>query len=67
MSDPFKIERMIIECFPKNIILAGKAAKWLLEHPYQKDAIVAYGEGEREISFYVRRNKASILIRQNHK
>jgi hypothetical protein len=64
--DPFKIERVIVEAMPEHLLLAGRAAKWLLDRPEQKDAILAYGEGAKEVAFYVKRNKASISVRQNH-
>jgi hypothetical protein len=66
MTDPFKIERIIIECVPENLVVAGRAARWLLDRPNHKDAIVAYGEGKNEVAFYVKRNKSSISVRQNH-
>ena len=67
MSDPFEMRRVILDCHPTNFILATRAAQWLLDQPNQKDAIVAYGEGKNEVAFYVRRNKESISIRENHK
>ena len=65
-KDPFEMRRVILDCHPDNFILATRAAKWLLARPEQKDAIVAYGEGEQEVNFYVKRNKESITIRENH-
>lgn len=58
-------ERIIFEGDPVNLYFAGRAAKWLLERPVQKDAILAYGEGTQEVVFYVKRNKASILVYQD--
>lgn len=66
MTDPFDMRRVILDCHPDNFILATRAAKWLLERPGQKDAILAYGEGESEVTFYAKRNKESITIRENH-
>lgn len=57
-------QRMIFDVQPDNLITAGRAARWLLERPEQVDAILAYGEGKNEVSFYVRRNRASISIRE---
>ena len=58
-------ERIIFEGDPDNLVLASRAAKWLLTRPAQKDAILAYGEGPQEVVFYVKRNKASILVYQD--
>lgn len=58
-------ERIIFEGEPDNLVIAARAAKWLLARPNQKDAIVAYGEGPQEVVFYVKRNKASILVYQD--
>lgn len=58
--------RMIFECEPDNLILAQCAARWLLDRSHQRDAIIAYGQGTAgEVVFYVRRNKASILVKQD--
>jgi len=65
-KDPFEMRRMIFDCHPDNLILATRAAKWLLERLAQKDALVAYGDGSGEVTFYVKRNKDSISIRENH-
>jgi hypothetical protein len=65
-SDPFEMRRVILDCHPDNFVLATRAAKWLLDRPAQKDAIVAYGEGGQEVAFYVKRNKESISIREDH-
>jgi hypothetical protein len=47
-----------------DMILAIRAAKWLLAQDLgQKDAILAYGKGDDEKSFYVKRNKSSITVR----
>lgn len=66
MSDPFEMRKVILDCHPDNFIQATRAAKWLLERPIQKDAVVAYGEGTNKVAFYVRRNKESISIREIH-
>ena len=66
MSDPFEMRKIIFDCHPDNLVTATRAAKWLLERPDQKDAIVAYGEGKNKVVFYVKRNKESISIRENH-
>lgn len=58
-------ERIIFEGEPDNLIIAARAAKWLLARPTQRDAIVAYGEGSQEVVFYVKRNKASISVLQD--
>ena len=50
---------------PDDFILAIRAARWLLERPNQKDAILAYGEGVTT-DFYVRRNKTSITVRKTY-
>ena len=65
-KDPFEMRRVIFECHPDNLVTAVRAARWLMERPEHKDAILAYGEGKSEVSFYVKRNKESISIRENH-
>lgn len=67
MSDPFEMRKIIFNCHPDNLTTATRAAKWLLARPEQKDAIMAYGEGKNEVAFYVKRNKESITIWENHK
>jgi hypothetical protein len=60
--------RLIVNADPEVFTLAIRAAKWLLDQPYsQKDAIIAYGENEPTIDFYVRRNKASISVTQTRR
>jgi len=51
---------------PDDFILATRAAKWLLER-FQKDAVIAYGEGGETKDFYVCRNKRSITVRPTYK
>lgn len=65
MKDPFDMRRVIFECHPDNLVTATRAARWLLERPDQKDAVLSYGEGENVVDFYVKRNKESISIREN--
>ena len=57
--------RIIFEVEPDNLVIAARAAKWILARPTQKDGILAYGEGPQEVVFYVKRNKASILVYQD--
>ena len=57
--------RFIFVCDYGNLILAQRAAKFMVDRPQQKDAVVAYGEGKDQIHFYARRNKASITVRQD--
>ena len=47
---------------PDDLIFGIRAARWLHER-FQKDAIIAYGEGNETKDFYVRRNKKSITVR----
>lgn len=47
---------------PDDFVLATRAARWLMER-FQKDAIIAYGEGTSTKDFYVCRNKRSITVR----
>lgn len=47
---------------PDDFVLAVRAAKWLMGQ-FRKDAVLAYGEGDKTKDFYVRRNKASITVR----
>jgi hypothetical protein len=55
---------IFLDVEPDDMILAVRAAKWLLERS-NKDAILAYGEGDdKDLKhFYARRNKASITVR----
>lgn len=53
-------QKFIFVCHPDNLILAQRAAKWLLERPAQDDAVIAYGEGLAETTFYI------MLIRLTH-
>jgi hypothetical protein len=58
--------KFILVCEADNLILAGRAAKFLLTRPdYVGDAVLAYGEGTQQVVFYARRNKASITVRQD--
>ena len=65
-KDPFEMRKVILDCHPDNMVTAVRAARWLLERPDQKDAVITYGEGKSEVAFYVKRNKESISIRENH-
>jgi hypothetical protein len=50
---------------PDDWMLAIRAARWLLDRPDTKDAILAYGEGSGVIHlthFYAKRNKSSITV-----
>lgn len=47
---------------PDDLILGIRAARWLLDR-FQKDAVIAYGEGKDRKDFYVKRNRASITVR----
>ena len=58
------LQRVIFECRDGNHILACRAANWLRSRPQNKDAIVAYGEGASEVTFYVKKNKSSISVRE---
>jgi hypothetical protein len=59
-------QKFIITCDPDNLILAARAAKFMLTRPaYIGDAVLTYGEGAAEVVFYARRNKASISVRQD--
>mgnify|MGYP001616136585 CR=1 FL=1 len=55
---------IFLDVEPDNLMLATRAARWLLGKPDQKDAILAYGEGVLTTDFYVRRNKASVTVRR---
>jgi hypothetical protein len=43
-------------------LLGVRAGRWLAER-VQKDAIVSYGDGDKALDLYVKRNKASISVR----
>jgi hypothetical protein len=60
------MRKVIFNCHPDNMVTAVRAAKWLLERHDQKDAILAYGEGKNEVVFYVKRNKESLSVIENH-
>lgn len=51
---------------PDDWILGVRAAKWLLDKPLKKDAVMSYGDAPNVKDFYVKRNKASITIRECH-
>lgn len=59
MSKPLKVTFHNVD--PDDYVLAGRAARWLLKEPTTLDqyvgrrlgAILAYGEGAAERSFYV--------------
>jgi len=42
-----------------NIVLAARAAKYLLDRPERIDALVEYGDTHR---YYVKQNKKSISV-----
>ncbi len=46
-----------------DMILAVRAMRWLQERPDNNDAILIYGEGTNQKTFYVVRRKASIIVR----
>jgi hypothetical protein len=54
-------EKFIILCEPDNLILAQRAARFMVERPKYVDAVLTY----ENVVFYVRRNKASITVRQD--
>ena len=55
------MKRVILNADEPNLLLALRAAKWLLEKPLeQKDAVLVYGERPNGVAIYVRRNKSSI-------
>lgn len=57
--------RFILYASPENIILATRAARWLLQQPLeQKDGIISFGEARPYTDFYVERNKTSISARE---
>jgi hypothetical protein len=58
------MQKFIFVCEPFNMILAQRAAKYLLDRPETKSAICAYGQGKDEVIFYIRRTKASLIVRQ---
>lgn len=43
-----------------NLILASRAADYLVNNPEKQDAILVYGDDVA--TFYVKRNKASISV-----
>ena len=57
------MERFIFNVKQDDLILAVRAANWLLARPEYKDSVVAYGPNGCEATFYVKRNKGSITVR----
>lgn len=60
--------KLIANADPDNLVLCGRAAKWLDSlGPQQKDGIVCYDSGSgdgRRLCFYAKRNKRSITVTQ---
>ena len=54
-------QKFIILCEPDNLILAQRAAQFMVERPNYVDVVLTYDL----VVFYVRRNKASISVRQD--
>ncbi len=57
---------IFLDIEPDDLDIAIRAAKWL-HGEFTKDAILVYGAGKYERTFYVRRNKASISVLKNRK
>lgn len=54
---------ILVDIEPEDYILACRAAKYQLQRTDGgKDAILQYGD--RKLTFYVKRNKASITVRK---
>jgi hypothetical protein len=49
----------------EDLILAGRAIKFMMQHPDRKDAILTYGDDNKNV-FYTKRNKASITARRSY-
>lgn len=52
--------KLIVHAEPEDFILAVRAAKWLVKEGKNPDVLLCF-EGGRD--FYVRRNKASVTVR----
>jgi hypothetical protein len=58
------IGRFIFECDTENLIVAGKAVKWLQERPDSKDVMISQGEGDNTVMMFAKRLKRSIRVQQ---
>ena len=56
--------RFIFECETENLIVAGKAVKWLQARPESKNVMISQGEGDSEIIMFAKRLKKSIRVQQ---
>lgn len=54
-------QKFILVCEPDHLIQAQRAAQFMVERPDYKDVVLTYDKA----IFYVRRNKASITVRQD--
>lgn len=57
--------RATVICDPDKYVLAARALKWMLDHPDEEYAIIAFGNGPNEIVFRVERYKSSISVAQS--
>jgi hypothetical protein len=54
---------ILLDIEPDDYLLAVRAVRRLIDRPESKEAVVGY-DGYHGGDFYVRRNKASITVRQ---
>jgi len=58
------IGRFIFECETENLIVAGKAVKWLQARPESKEVLISQGEGDDTVMMFAKRLKKSIRVQQ---
>ncbi len=56
--------KFILDADMDEMVLAMRAAKSIYKHPSSKDLVIAFGDGETTIDFYVKKNKQSVSVRQ---
>jgi hypothetical protein len=58
------IGKFIFICDLENVIVAGKAVKWLHERPDSKEVMISQGEGDAAVMMFAKRLKRSIRVQQ---
>lgn len=58
------IGKFIFICDLENVIVAGKAVKWLQARPDDKEVMISQGEGDDTVMMFAKRLKRSIRVQQ---
>jgi uncharacterized Rossmann fold enzyme len=58
------IGKFIFICDLENVIVAGKAVKWLHERPDSKEVMISQGDGDATVMMFAKRLKRSIRVQQ---